>query len=119
MSSLDFQQTVAHLHGFLGCHVSVAFKNSDLPNRESFAGFKGPLGHAQKPELAELRATAGHERADVFFVGADPGNHSWFTIDERTFQTAELSIGKSDLVRQELKIEVEGLHLVITVDAPR
>jgi hypothetical protein len=113
MSHLDFEQTVAHLHGLLGCHVSVAFRNHEVPNREGFAGFQGPLGHAKKPELAELQAAGGHDRADAFYVGDDPRNHSWFTIDERTFKSAELAIGKNDVVNEQLTVDVEGLHVVI------
>jgi hypothetical protein len=118
MSQLDFEQTVAHLHGLLGSHVSVAFKNHEIPTRESFAGFHGPLGHSKKPELAELQAASGHDRADAFYVGDDPRNHSWFTIDERTFRSAEVAVGKNDVVNEELMVDVEGLHVVITVHSP-
>lgn len=118
MSSLDFEQTVSHLHGILGRHVWVTFRNYELPDRKVFAGFQGPLGHSRKPEFAELHATSGHDRADAFYVGDDPRNHSWFTVDERTFAGAELTAGKSQAVDQELKVEAEGLHLVILVDRP-
>ena len=111
ISHLDFEQTVKHLHGLLGRHVSVSFENYELASRESFAGFNGTLGHAQKPELAELQAASGHGRADVFYVGDDVHNHSWFTIDERTFTSAELK-------GEELKVDVEGLHVVIAVRKP-
>ena len=78
---------------------------------KSFAGFNGTLGHAQKPDLAELQAASGHGRADAFYVGDDPHNHSWFTIDERTFKGAELKDA-------ELKVDVEGLHFVVGVRKP-
>jgi hypothetical protein len=119
MSSLDFEQTVSHLHGLLGRHVEVRFHNDDLPVRGTFAGFKGRLGHAKKPEVAELHAASGVDRGDVFYLGDDSPDHSWFTIDERTFTNAELTVGKNDAVSEELKVDVDGLHVVIVVDRPR
>jgi hypothetical protein len=102
--------------------VSVSFRNYELPERETFAGFKGRLGHAKKPEFTELterHAASGGDRGDVFYLGDDSHNHSWFTIGERTFTSAELTIGKNEAVNEELKLDIEGLHVVIVVDRPR